>query len=136
MRNVKRSILLFLIVFPFIASLVASPIVPYRKIDDILKKTWDSTYPIEYKTIIKKDLLGKGIMVIKNKQKQIEYMYSFQIFIPRVSMVDGLRTEMEDGKEIIVKLIHNPSDSEKLYRIELGEFSEKYYQGNVIKWIK
>ena len=48
----------------------------------------------------------------------------------------GEKTEMEDGKEIIVKLIHNPSDTEKPYRIELGEFSEKYYQGNVVRWIK
>ena len=66
----------------------------------------------------------------------MEYMYSFQIFIPRVSMVDGEKKEMEDGKEIIVKLIHNPNDVEKPYRIEMGEFSEKYYQGNVVKWIK
>ncbi|HMV44941.1 MAG TPA: hypothetical protein PKD50_20595, partial [Leptospiraceae bacterium] len=76
------------------------------------------------------------IMVTKNKQKQLEYVYSFLVFIPRVSMVEGVKTEMEDGKEIIVKLVHNPSDTEKPYRIELGEFSEKYYQGNVVKWIK
>lgn len=120
----------------FAYSLSASEIIPYKKIDDTLKSNWDNTYPVEFKKIIKKDLLGKGIMVVKNKQKQLEYMYSFLVFIPRVSMVEGVKTEMEDGKEIIVKLIHNPSDSEKPYRIELGEFSEKYYQGNVIKWIK
>jgi hypothetical protein len=114
----------------------ANEIIAYKKIDDTFKKTWDDTYPIEFKKIIKKDLLGKGIMVVKNKEKQLEYMYSFQVFIARVSMVDGVKTESEDGKEIIVKLIHNPSDVEKPYRIELGEFSEKYYQGNVVKWIK
>ena len=117
-------------------SIFANPIISYKKIDETLKKTWEETYPVEYKSITKKDLLGKGIMVVKNKQKQMEYMYSFQIFIPRVSMVDGVKTVMEDGKEIIVKLIHNPSNLEKQYRIELGEFSEKYYQGNVIRWIK
>jgi hypothetical protein len=115
---------------------LANEIIPYKKIDEIFKKTWDDTYPIEFKKITKKDLLGKGIMVVKNKQKQLEYMYSFQVFIARVGMVDGVKTESEDGKEIIVKLIHNPSDVEKPYRIELGEFSEKYYQGNVVKWIK
>ncbi|MBP9884800.1 MAG: hypothetical protein KBF93_00790 [Leptospiraceae bacterium] len=131
-----QSILFFLGYFSIITNLFANPILPYKKIDEVLKKTWDTTYPIEYKTIVKKDLLGKGIMVVKNKQKQLEYMYSFLLFIPRVSMVDGVKTEMEDGKEIIVKLIHNPSDTEKPYRIELGEFSEKYYQGNVVRWIK
>ena len=115
---------------------LANEIIPYKKIDETFKKIWDDTYPIEFKKIVKKDLLGKGIMVIKNKQKQLEYMYSFLVFIARVSMVDGVKTESEDGKEIIVKLIHNPSDVEKPYRIELGEFSEKYYQGNVVKWIK
>ena len=132
----NQSILLFVGYFAIITNLFANPILPYKKIDEVLKKTWDTTYPIEYKTIVKKDLLGKGIMVVKNKQKQLEYMYSFLLFIPRVSMVDGVKTEMEDGKEIIVKLIHNPSDTEKPYRIELGEFSEKYYQGNVVRWIK
>ncbi len=132
----NQSILLFVGYFSIITNLFANPILPYKKIDEVLKKTWDTTYPIEYKTIVKKDLLGKGIMVVKNKQKQLEYMYSFLLFIPRVSMVDGVKTEMEDGKEIIVKLIHNPSDTEKPYRIELGEFSEKYYQGNVVRWIK
>jgi hypothetical protein len=120
----------------FTFTISSDPIVPYKKIDDVFKKTWDDTYPIEFKKIIKKDLLGKGIMVVKNKQKQIEYMYSFLIYIPRVSVVDGVKTETEDGKEIIVKLINNPSDKEKPYRIELGEFSEKYYQGNVVRWIK
>lgn len=114
----------------------ANEIIPYKKIDETFKKIWDDTYPVEFKKIVKKDLLGKGIMVIKNKQKQLEYMYSFLVFIARVSMVDGVKTESEDGKEIIVKLIHNPGDVEKPYRIELGEFSEKYYQGNVVKWIK
>ncbi len=114
----------------------ANEIISYKKIDDTFKKTWDDTYPIEFKKIVKKDLLGKGIMVVKNKQKQLEYMYSFLVFIPRVGMVDGVKTESEEGKDIIVKLIHNPSDDEKPYRIELGEFSEKYYQGNVVKWIK
>ncbi len=121
----------------FITSyLFAIEIIPYKKIDETLKTTWDNTYPVEFKKVIKKDLLGKGIMVTKNKQKQLEYVYSFLVFIPRVSMVEGVKTEMEDGKEIIVKLVHNPSDTEKPYRIELGEFSEKYYQGNVVKWIK
>ena len=127
------SLIVFLL---FTSSAFANEIISYKKIDDTLKKTWDDTYPIEFKKIVKKDLLGKGIMVVKNKQKQLEYMYSFQVFIARVGMVDGIKTESEDGKEIIVKLIHNPSDDEKPYRIELGEFSEKYYQGNVVKWIK
>ncbi|MBK6604050.1 MAG: hypothetical protein IPG24_00940 [Leptospiraceae bacterium] len=129
----KLSLIVFLL---FTSSAFANEIISYKKIDDTLKKTWDDTYPIEFKKIVKKDLLGKGIMVVKNKQKQLEYMYSFQVFIARVGMVDGIKTESEDGKEIIVKLIHNPSDDEKPYRIELGEFSEKYYQGNVVKWIK
>ncbi|MBP7282872.1 MAG: hypothetical protein KBA66_14920 [Leptospiraceae bacterium] len=132
----KQNILFLVGYFVSITALFANPIISYKQIDDTLKKTWDETYPVEYKKITKKDLLGKGIMVVKNKQKQMEYMYSFQIFIPRVSMVDGEKKEMEDGKEIIVKLIHNPNDVEKPYRIEMGEFSEKYYQGNVVKWIK
>ncbi|HMX33140.1 MAG TPA: hypothetical protein PKC66_12950 [Leptospiraceae bacterium] len=129
-------ILLSLFLFFITSYLFAIEIIPYKKIDETLKTTWDNTYPVEFKKVIKKDLLGKGIMVTKNKQKQLEYVYSFLVFIPRVSMVEGVKTEMEDGKEIIVKLVHNPSDTEKPYRIELGEFSEKYYQGNVVKWIK
>lgn len=133
----NKSFLLLLAGFLIFAPTLSSEqILSYKKIDEVLKKTWDDTYPVEYKKIIKKDLLGKGIMVIKNKEKQLEYMYSFQIFIPRVSMVEGVKTESEEGKEIIIKLIHNPSDITKPYRIELGEFSEKYYQGNVVRWIK
>ncbi len=137
MSNMNKFLILPLSLFLlFPLSSFANEIISYKKIDDTFKKTWDDTYPVEFKKITKKDLLGKGIMVVKNKQKQLEYMYSFQVFIARVSMVDGVKTENEDGKEIIVKLIHNPSDVEKPYRIELGEFSEKYYQGNVVKWIK
>lgn len=137
-KQIQKSLITILTLKSFFLtfSIYANTIIPYKKIDDILKKTWDDTYPVEYKKIIKKDLLGKGIIVVKNKQKQMEYIYSFQVFIPRVSVVDGIKTESEDGKEIIIKLIHNPSDTEKQYRIELGEFSEKYYQGNVVKWIK
>lgn len=133
----KKFLLGSLIIFLFLSLPArANEIISYKNIDETFKKIWDDTYPIEFKKIVKKDLLGKGIMVVKNKQKQLEYMYSFLVFIARVSMVDGVKTESEDGKEIIVKLIHNPSDVEKPYRIELGEFSEKYYQGNVVKWIK
>lgn len=131
-----KTLLLLVGIFFFAFTLSANPVLPYQKIDDVFKKTWDDTYPIEFKKIIKKDMLGKGIMVVKNKEKQLEYMYTFLVFIPRVSIVDGVKTEREDGKEIIVKLVNNPVNTEKPYRIELGEFSEKYYQGNVVRWIK
>ena len=66
-----QSILFFLGYFSIITNLFANPILPYKKIDEVLKKTWDTTYPIEYKTIVKKDLLGKGIMVVKKIKQQL-----------------------------------------------------------------
>ncbi|HMV43372.1 MAG TPA: hypothetical protein PKD50_12600, partial [Leptospiraceae bacterium] len=56
-------ILLSLFLFFITSYLFAIEIIPYKKIDETLKTTWDNTYPVEFKKVIKKDLLGKGIMV-------------------------------------------------------------------------
>lgn len=127
----KKVLLSFLLA----ASLSAAP-VPYSKIEPVLEETWDRSYPVRYSKIIKKDLLGKGIMVLRNKSGSEEYLYSFKVFFPRYSFTDSKLVAETEGREIIVRLYHNPSDKENPYRIDLGEFTEKYELGKALRWIK
>jgi hypothetical protein len=110
---------------------------PYSKIEPILKDTWEKTYPVSFTKIIKKDTLGKGIMVLRNSKKQIYYLYTFLVFFPRYTLEDGKLVIVKDrGRNVLVKLYHYPFDEETPYKIDLGEFAEKYNQREAIRWIK
>lgn len=129
----KKLLIFFLL---FICNSIFAEIVPYNMIDSILKKTWDQTYPVTYTKIVKKDISNKGIMVIRNTKGQLEYLYSFIIFLPRYKYENDQKVELEQGKEIIVKLIHNPKNKENSYRIDLNEFIELKERNRIVKWIK
>ncbi|HNI25345.1 MAG TPA: hypothetical protein PLJ29_03240, partial [Leptospiraceae bacterium] len=79
---------------------------------------------------------GKGIMVLRSKSGGEEYLYSFKVFFPRYSFADSKLVAETEGREIIVRLYHNPADKENPYRIDLGEFTEKYELGKALRWIK
>lgn len=110
-------------------------IIPYTNIDPILQETWEKTYPVMYSRIIKKDVLGKGIMELREKNRLV-YLYTFIIYFPKYRVEeDKLVADEEGGKEILVKLYFRPGEKESPYRVDLGEFWEKYNIGNV-RWIK
>ncbi|MDX1957852.1 MAG: hypothetical protein SFU98_04725 [Leptospiraceae bacterium] len=128
-------VLLFLLILSVPIYSAETP--PYSKIEPILKETWDKTYPLPFTKIIKKDTLGKGIMVLRDSKKRIYYLYSFLVFFPRYKLDDGKPIFEEDkGREVVVKLYHYPFEKESPYRIDLGEFSEKYNLKSVVRWIK
>ena len=113
----------------------STKVISYSEIEPILRKTWEDTYPLPFTTIVKSDLLGKGIALVKKNGRSM-YLYSFEVFMPRYLM-DGEEVKaMEEGRKIIVRLYHNPSSEEKPYFIDLGEFEEKYNRGLIIRYIK
>lgn len=110
-------------------------IISYSKIDETLQETWEKTYPVMYSRIVKKDVLGKGIMELKEKNRPV-YLYTFIVFFPKYRIEEDKLVGGEDGgKEILVKLYFRPGDKESPYKVDLGEFSEKYNLNNV-RWIK
>jgi hypothetical protein len=128
-------VLLFLLLFCF--PIYSVETLPYSKIEPILQETWDKTYPLKFTKIIKKDVLGKGIMVLKDSKSRIYYLYSFLVFFPRYKLEDGKSVYEEGlGREIVVKLYHHPYEKEVPYKIDLGEFQEKYNLQKVVRWIK
>jgi hypothetical protein len=133
----KKSKLFKTLVFLLIAfhPILSNPI-SYNEIDSILESTWKETYPLPYTKIIKKDTLGKGIMVLKDK-KGLYYLYSFLLFFPRSYEEDGvLKTDDTNGKEILVRLYYRPANKEMPYSLDLGEFTEKYNLKSVLRWIQ
>jgi hypothetical protein len=118
------------------SQLFAEKIPEYKDIDPILQTTWDNTYPVSYSRITKKDTLGKGIMVLKEKN-QLIYLYTFLVYFPvYVLEEEKLVAREEGGRDILVKLYYRPGDKELPYKIDLGEFSEKYNLRSVVRWIK
>ena len=118
------------------SQLLADKIIEYKDIDPILQTTWDNTYPVPYTRITKKDTLGKGIMVLREKNHLI-YLYTFLVYFPvYVLEEEKLVAREEGGRDILVKLYYRPDDKEVPYKIDLGEFAEKYNLRSVVRWIK
>jgi hypothetical protein len=126
--------LFFVLIFLNTNSIFSDKLLSYNEIDSILKKTWDDTYPVQYKKILKKDIFKKGIFHILSNPK--EYIYTFLLFIPNYELENTELIELETGKEIPVKLIYSPQNQEQMYRIELGELNEKNYSSKGYKWIR
>ena len=131
-KKIKECIFIFVVLFTF--PVYSEKILSYNEIDSVLKKTWEDTFPIQYKKILKKDVLKKGIFYIISNPK--EYIYTFILFVPNYELENTELIEMEIGKEIPVKLIYTPQNQEQLYRIELGELNEKNYSNKGYKWIR
>lgn len=131
----KKWILLFLFLELIIPLSGKEKILPYSEIDPILRETWEKTYPVNYLRIVKKDVIGKGIMEIREKNRFI-YLYTFIIYFPKYRLEgEKLVADEEGGKEILVKLYFRPGEKESPYQIDLGEFFEQYNLGSV-RWIK
>jgi hypothetical protein len=118
------------------SSLFSQKIIPYSEIDPILQKAWEETYPVSYTKITQKDTLGKGIMVLKEKN-QLIYLYTFLVYFPAYRMEEEkLVADEAAGRDIHVKLYFRPHDKVLPYKVDLGEFSEKYNLKSVVRWIK
>lgn len=135
-QNLIKLLFLFIFVLQLTSQLIAEKIPEYKDIDSILQTTWDNTYPVSYTKITKKDTLGKGIMVLKEKN-QLIYLYTFLVYFPvYVLEEEKLVAREEGGRDILVKLYYRPGDKEVPYKIDLGEFAEKYNLRAVVRWIK
>jgi hypothetical protein len=135
-HNLKKLTFLFIFVLQITSQLFAEKIPEYKDIDPILQTTWDNTYPVSFSRITQKDTLGKGIMVLREKNNLI-YLYTFLVYFPvYVLEEEKLVAREEGGRDILVKLYYRPSDKEVPYKIDLGEFAEKYNLRAVVRWIK
>jgi hypothetical protein len=132
-RNPMYGLIFFLL---FSSSLFSQKIIPYSEIDPILQKAWEEIYPVSYTKITQKDTLGKGIMVLKEKN-QLIYLYTFLVYFPAYRLEEEkLVADEAGGRDILVKLYFRPQDKALPYRVDLGEFSEKYNLKSVVRWIK
>jgi hypothetical protein len=131
-KNPMYGLIFFLL---YSSSLFSQKIIPYSEIDPILQKAWEEIYPVSYTKITQKDTLGKGIMVLKEKN-QLIYLYTFLVYFPAYRLEEEkLVADETGGRDILVKLYFRPQD--KLpYKVDLGEFSEKYNLKSVVRWIK
>ena len=131
-KNPMYGLIFFLL---YSSSLFSQKIIPYSEIDPILQKAWEEIYPVSYTKITQKDTLGKGIMVLKEKN-QLIYLYTFLVYFPAYRLEEEkLVADETGGRDILVKLYFRPLD--KLpYKVDLGEFSEKYNLKSVVRWIK
>jgi hypothetical protein len=132
----KNLIFGFIFYLLYSSSLFSQNIIPYSEIDPILQKAWEKTYPVSYTKITQKDTLGKGIMVLKEKN-QLIYLYTFLVYFPAYRLEEEkLVADEEGGRDILVKLYFRPQDKALPYRVDLGEFSEKHNLKSVVRWIK
>ena len=131
-RNPMYGLIFFLL---YSSSLFSQKIIPYSEIDPILQKAWEEIYPVSYTKITQKDTLGKGIMVLKEKN-QLIYLYTFLVYFPAYRLEEEkLVADETGGRDILVKLYFRPQDKLS-YKVDLGEFSEKYNLKSVVRWIK
>jgi hypothetical protein len=131
-KNPMYGLIFFLL---YSSSLFSQKIIPYSEIDPILQKAWEEIYPVSYTKITQKDTLGKGIMVLKEKN-QLIYLYTFLVYFPAYRLEEEkLVADETGGRDILVKLYFRPQDKLS-YRVDLGEFSEKYNLKSVVRWIK
>ena len=120
----------------FSNTLYSQKIISYAEIDPILQTAWDEMYPVPYTRITQKDTLGKGIMVLREKN-QLIYLYTFLIYFPAYrEEEEKLVADETGGRDILVKLYFRPHEKTKPYSVDLGEFSEKYNLKSVVRWIK
>ena len=131
-KNPMYGLIFFLF---YSSSLFSQKIIPYSEIDPILQKAWEEIYPVSYTKITQKDTLGKGIMVLKEKN-QLIYLYTFLVYFPAYRLEEEkLVADETGGRDILVKLYFRPQDKLS-YKVDLGEFSEKYNLKSVVRWIK
>ncbi len=136
MKNTVSFILFWIFFFLFSQKTTAESPPVYSKIEPILKEVWDETFPLSYTKILKKDFLGKGVIVLKTKEGLV-YLYTFSVLFPKYSLQNGvLSFDEKEGREIIVKLYYSPNQLEKKYWIDLGELTEKYEKQNIVRYIK
>ena len=132
----KQSFWCLLLHLFFSNAIYSQKIISYAEIDPILQTAWEEIYPVAYTRITQKDTLGKGIMVLREKN-QLIYLYTFLVYFPAYREEgEKLIADEMGGRDILVKLYFRPHEKTKPYSVDLGEFSEKYNLKSVVRWIK
>ncbi|TGK08888.1 hypothetical protein EHO60_12695 [Leptospira fletcheri] len=124
-----------LLIFLFVVLPVYSNIPRYAELDKILVSTWNSTFPVPFTRIVKRDLSGKGILEYRKSSKKTVYIYAYLVFLPKYEEEGEKPVRREAGREVKVKLYYDPSAKEK-YEIVLGEFDEAYDAKGRLRWIR
>lgn len=107
----------------------------YTKIEPILKKTWDESFPLPYKSIKKKNINNKGILEYK-KGKERFYIYTFLVVMQKYSPSNKTVEAQPESRDVLVKLYYNPNDKLKPYKIVFGELDEEFARPGFIRYVK
>ncbi len=94
----------------------------YSRAETELTVAWDIKYPLPFRSVEKKDPMGRGIQQVK-RQGLAYWMYNFEVFMPKYKRDGNSFLAKEEGRTITVYFLWNPN-LEDPYRIELGEPSE------------
>jgi hypothetical protein len=131
MRSLKNKIWVFFL-FLSIFQGWAYPI-PYAKMDLELKKAWDSTFPVPYEKILKKDPKGQGILYFNSPNLGKVYIYNYLVQFPLYAEVERKPKPTDANKEILVRLYVLPKKEGDETRIYLGEYTEIREKSRILK---
>ncbi|PJZ48691.1 hypothetical protein [Leptospira saintgironsiae] len=134
-----KAIFRFLVlgIFLFSVTNLYSEVPKHPEMDKVLLATWNKTFPVPYTKILKRDLAEKGVLYYRKNSKKYVYIYSYSVFLPLYVEQNEKPVKKDDnGREVKLKLIYDPSSKDEKYTIELGEFDEMYDAKGIIRWIR
>ncbi|TGK10581.1 hypothetical protein EHO58_00945 [Leptospira selangorensis] len=135
MKEIFRFLLLG--IFLFSVTNLYSEVPKHSDMDKTLLTTWNKTFPVPYTKILKRDLAEKGVLYYRKNSKRSVYIYSYSVFLPLYAEQNEKPVKKDDnGREVKLKLIYDPSSKDEKYTIELGEFDEMYDAKGIIRWIR
>lgn len=124
-------------IFLFSVTNLYSEVPKHSEMDKTLLATWNKTFPVPYTKILKRDLAEKGVLYYRKNSKRSVYIYSYSVFLPLYAEQNEKPVKKDDnGREVKLKLIYDPSSKDEKYTIELGEFDEMYDSKGIIRWIR
>lgn len=105
--------------------------------DEKLEEVWNQTYPVPFKSIVKRNTEGKGVLVFKTKKGKA-YIYSYIVFVTYVAIKDEELEFKEDGRNITVRLFYYPGETptQDEFELKIGKYIEINEKKQIIGWIK
>jgi hypothetical protein len=85
---------------------------------------WERLYPLPFSKIVNEDPLKRGVFLEKRKDNRQVWIYNFTIFMPKYDRNQNDPKALEQGREILVYFLWEPSNLEEPYRIQLGELNQ------------
>jgi hypothetical protein len=107
--------------------------IPYAKMDSELKKAWDTSFPVPFEKILKKDPKGQGILYYNSVLFGKVYIYNYLVEFPLYAEAERKPQSTEIYKEIFVRLYVLPKKEGDETRIYLGEYTEIREKNRILK---